>query len=530
MNTSKINRNETGLFSTLPNQLVYQQEKFTDFINQPFGKEAFGKQIQQKKKQFPVEHRAVLVEVLKKQYAAITTTDKVSKNIDLLGKDTTFTLTTGHQLSLFTGPLYFIYKIVHVIKQCEELKQAYPENDFVPIYWMGSEDHDFEEINHFQLFGKKYTWESEQKGPTGRFDTTGLEEIRATLHQFFENHPESEIHEIIDTYDGDNFAEAQFKFVNRLFENYGLVVIEPDNVAFKKLFIPIIEKELTQRQAEKEVQETTELLEKMGYSGQVFPRPINFFYIEKGFRERIKWENNAFVIDGKGVFSQEEILKMLHDHPEAFSPNVIFRPIYQEVILPNLSYVGGGGEMAYWLQLKKVFDSMNVLYPLIQVRNSLQIIDKGTAGKLEKLQLNLSDFFKDVEELKKEYVAEHSEDAINFDTLTEQFNNFKAELIAQIGSLDAQMHKMIEVENTKLDKQFDFIQQRVIRAQKQKMEGAMKQIEDVKNKMFPSNSLQERVDLFLNYCPNGNVSEFIEMIYNATQPFEGDFIVVHSNL
>ncbi len=526
MEISTINRAKTGLFSSLSNQLTYEQDKLQQFIQVPFEKAAFADQIDLKSASYSSENRMILVEALTQQYTTVDASEAVHNNLALLKKDTTFTITTGHQLSLFTGPLYFIYKTLHIIKLCRELKITYPNNDFVPVFWMASEDHDFEEINHFHLFGKTHSWESDQKGPVGQFDTESLQTIREELHTFFQNHPESEIHSIIESYEGKTLGEAHFRLLHALFKNYGLIVIEPDAKVLKRLFIPIIEKELFDRFAEEKVTSTTEKLEQLGYKGQVFPRPINFFYIEKGIRERIQWENNQFSIDGKGIFSKDEIQKMLQEHPERFSPNVIFRPVYQEVILPNLCYVGGGGEMAYWLQLKGVFDEVNIPFPLIQVRNSLQLIDSVVSKKLAKLELNFTDFLTDIEQLKKEFVLKNSEDEVSFDALAQKVQELKTLLKEQISPLDSQLVSFTEVEGTKLDKQLEAIQSKVLRVQKQKMDTSMKQLEDVKNRLFPMGNLQERVDLFLNYCPDGNVSGLLESVYSAINPFEKDFIVV----
>lgn len=526
MEISTINRTKTGLFSSLSNQLTYEQEQLQAFIQAPFNKTSFSQQIMLKSNQYSDENRATLVQALTQQYTAVEMSESARKNLNLLQNKTTFTITTGHQLSLFTGPLYFIYKILHIVKLCRELKMAYPDNDFVPVFWMASEDHDFEEINHFHLFGKTHAWNSDQKGPVGKFDAKGLATIREELHQFFQNHPESEVHSIIDSYTAETFGAAQFQLVHKLFKDFGLIVIEPDHAALKKLFVPVIEKELFERFGEEKVIKTTEKLEQLGYKGQVFPRPINFFYIEKGIRERIQWENNQFFIEGKGTFSKEEMQIMLRDFPERFSPNVIFRPVYQEVILPNLCYVGGGGEIAYWLQLKTIFDAIDIPFPLIQVRNSLQLVDSTVAKKLAKLNLKFNDFLSDIDQIKKEYVLHRSEEEVSFEALSQKVQELKTLLKEQLSPIDSQLVSFSEIEGTKLDKQLDMIQSKVLRVQKQKMDTSMKQLEDVKNKLFPKGNLQERVDLFLNYCPDGNVTQFLETLYSAIEPFEKDFIVV----
>lgn len=527
MNTFKINRVETGLFSPISNQLVYRQDQLSSFIQTPFSKESFEQQMKIKSAYFTPEKRKLLVQELKKKYQTISSATKSLSNIELLLDEKTFTITTGHQLSLFTGPLFSIYKIMHIIKMCDELQVSYPANRFVPIFWMATEDHDFEEINHFQLIGKKHTWESEQKGPVGRFDSETLSGIREELHAFFANQPESEIHQLIDAYDGKNLSDAHFHLVHQLFKDKGLVIIEADNQELKRSFLPVIEQEVFHQVAEKRILQTTAELEKLGFHGQVFPRPINFFFIEKGFRERIQLKENGFFIEGKGVFSADELQQLMNDRPEAFSPNVIYRPIYQEAILPNLCYVGGGGEMSYWLQLKSVFEQVGIPYPLIQVRNSLQIIDKGTQKKMEKMNLDFQSFLIDTNILKKKYIDENSSDHFDFSLIQNIGHQLMEEMRRQIVPIDTQLSSFVEIENNKLEKQLDGIQKRVIRVQKQKMEGAINQIDHIKEKLFPNHQLQERVDNFTNYCPSGDYTDLLQKLYQAISPFEKDFIVVN---
>lgn len=529
MQISKIHRAATGLFSNISNELVYRQEYLALFIQEVFSKKAFENQMQIKSAAFSLSQREQLVEVIKSQYSTFSDSPEVNKNIEALLDENTFTITTGHQLSLYTGPIYFIYKILHVIKLCAELKESYPTKNFVPVFWMASEDHDFEEVNHFYLFGKKIIWETDQKGPVGFFDPSSLETIKADLHQFFANKPDSEIHNLIDALSGENMGQAQQQLVHELFKSFGLIVLEPNDKRLKQQFLPIMEQEIFSSFGESAVQSKTSELEKLGFKGQVFPRPINFFYIDKGVRERVQLIDGTYSIEGIGTFSKEELKKLLNEHPERFSPNVVFRPVYQEVILPNLCYVGGGGEMAYWLQLKDVFEKANVVYPLIQVRNSLALIDAGTQKKMAKVGLNFEDFLEDIDVLKKDYVLKNATDDVDFSALKTQFENIQANLKAQLVSIDPQMVSFIEIENNKLEKQFEGIQTKVLRVQKQKMETSMKQLEDVKAKFFPAGQLQERVESFLTFCPTGEYKSLIDSLYEAIEPFERDFIVVELN-
>ncbi|MDP5011595.1 MAG: bacillithiol biosynthesis cysteine-adding enzyme BshC, partial [Crocinitomicaceae bacterium] len=158
-----FNREKTRAFTDQQNQLVYHQNYLMSFINRPFSIEGFRAQMEEKKHAFSLAQRSLLHTVLTDNYNDKSTSELTKKHIDNLLKEETFTVTTGHQLSLFTGPVYFVYKILHVIKICDSLKKEYPENNFVPVFWMASEDHDFEEIQSVGLFNHTMSWESEQK-------------------------------------------------------------------------------------------------------------------------------------------------------------------------------------------------------------------------------------------------------------------------------------------------------------------------------------------------------------------------------
>jgi len=158
MNITNIPFEKTGFFSKTVVDYLNQETTIQPFYHRFPAIENFKAQIEEKKQCFSKENRQVLVGVLEEQYKGIETSEITTKNIQLLVKENTFTITTGHQLNLFTGPLYFLYKIISAINLCEQLSEKYPNENFVPVYWMASEDHDFEEINYFNYKGKKVQW------------------------------------------------------------------------------------------------------------------------------------------------------------------------------------------------------------------------------------------------------------------------------------------------------------------------------------------------------------------------------------
>lgn len=526
MQTVQINRNNTGLFSIQQLDLSYNQDRFIPFINTVFSKEAFEDIADAKSQQFTKEQRNALVEALRIQHNGLNNGEKSLKNIEALLNDNAFTITTGHQLSAFTGPLYFIYKILHVIKQCEELNASHPDYHFIPVYWLASEDHDYEEVKSFQIFSKTLTWETEQKGPVGKFDLTGWNAVMTEVKELFSNHPNSEIHQLIESFQGKNYAEAFRKFVHTLFHVYGLVIVDGDDAKLKKLFAPIIKQELNTQFSLEAVEKTNEELEREGLKVQIHTREINLFYCEKGIRERIIKFDDRFEIEGKGTFTMNELLKMVDENPELFSPNVVLRPVYQETILPNVCYVGGAGEISYWLQLKRVFDAAGIQYPLIQVRNSVLWIDAGSSDKIEKLHYSLDAIFQDVDLLKKRFVEENSEEELDFSELDKQFESLKKSILDSVISVEPNLESYGIAETVRIEKQLTGIKDKLYRQSKSRHEKSLKMIDQIKDRLFPGGGMQERKVNFFQLTPDGNYTETLDFLKNSMQPFSGDLIVV----
>ena len=525
MKIQSTKRQATNLFSEKDLLLSESQHELSDFIGIPFSKDAFQKQALLKSNEFSPEKRELLVKVLQKNYATIDGNEVSLKNISVLKNENCFTITTGHQLSLLTGPIYFIYKILHVIKQCDELKVSYPDLQFVPVYWMASEDHDFEEIKSFMLFGKEIKWNTEQSGAVGRMTLDGLQEVKNKIAAIFQNNDSSEAKEWIDKLNGETYGEAFFKLIHHLFGKYGLLILDADNPNLKKAFSPILKEELTSFFSMEEVLKTNKKLLSRNIKPQVNPREINLFFLSKNKRERIIYENNKYNI-GAQNFSIEEVLEMLEKMPESFSPNVILRPLYQEFILPNLNYVGGLGELNYWLQLKSSFERVNLTFPLIQVRSSLIWIDSSTKNKMNSVGLSEADIFRTTNELTKSFISENEKDTIDFSEINEHASNLKKEILTKSLAIDQALNPFIEAEITRIEKQLEAIQSKLEKSVKLKHEKALKTIGQIKEKLFPNNNLQERSLNFLQLCKNGEISSFIETIFQTIDPFNSDILIL----
>ncbi|MES2574687.1 MAG: bacillithiol biosynthesis cysteine-adding enzyme BshC [Bacteroidota bacterium] len=527
MPTDCISYQNSGYFSSLMNDYLDQKEPTQSFYNRFPNLENFEAQIKEKKTNYANENRAVLVSVLQKQYSKISSSNLTQRNIEALADLNTFTITTGHQLNLFSGPLYFLYKIISTINLTKELKTKYPSENFVPIYWMATEDHDFDEINYFNFKGRKFRWNKESTGPVGRLSTEGLadffeiysmelgtgknaEAIKKLFQESYLNH--------------SNLADATRFLANELFGEYGLVILDADNATLKQSFIPYIKEELTLQTSHKKVIEIIKKLK--SYTIQVNPREINLFYMEDNLRERIIFENEKYHVNNTKIeFSESEILTLLENHPEKFSPNVIIRPLYQEVILPNLCYIGGGGEIAYWLELKSFFKAVDVAFPILLLRNSILLATEKQAKKADKLGLSWSDLFSKQTDLVNEKIKVMDDFTIDLsiqkDFLKNQFHYLHT--LAQ--KTDKSFTGAVKAQEAKQIKGLENLEKRLLKAQKKKHSDELERITDLQNELFPNKSLQERQTNFSEfYLENGN--HLIEKLITQLKPLETQFKVI----
>ncbi len=474
-------------------------------------------------------NRAVLVEALAAQYADLEVSAATRANIEVLAQETTFTVTTAHQPSLATGPLYYIYKIVSAIHLARLLKETYPKNDFVPVFVTGGEDHDFEEVNHLNLFNKKIVWENEESGSVGMMKTASLQGVLSELKDILGDRDEAQaIYELLEkAYTGhDKYALATVDLVNRLFGEYGLVVLSMNNAALKAEFVPIMKRELLEQPSQDLINKATGELEAAGFSGQAHAREINLFYLRDQIRERIVLEEGVYkVLNTDYVFSEEELITELETNPQHFSPNVVMRPLFQELILPNLAYIGGGGEIAYWLERKEQFAHFGLNFPMLIRRNSVLWLDAGTKKRMAKLGLATEDLFIETETLLKRFIRQNTENELSLaEEKAQQTKVFDA-IKYKAQEIDPTLAKAVAAEQVKQMNVLNQLEGRLMRAEKQKHETALNQIRSLKDKLFPGNGLQERHDNFLGfYLKYGR--QFFEVLLEHLNPLEEGFIIV----
>jgi bacillithiol biosynthesis cysteine-adding enzyme BshC len=477
------------------------------------------------RKQFPV-NRELLWKTIEHQYSNLEVAVPVTKNI--IADVNTFTVTTAHQPTLLTGPLYHIYKIANVIRLCRDLNTRYPHQKFIPVFVMSGEDHDWAEVNHFHLFGKRFEWRREAGGAVGHFNLSGLDELINEVNELFTHSPFGPyIQDILSACfeRAINYGHFHRLLISKIFEGHGLVILNLDDPDLKRSFIPVFEKEIRERFSLHTVRPTQSELEHKGFKVQAYCRDLNLFYMTKGVRERIDLSGNGFVRHDTGIiYTTDSLIEELHAQPESFSPNVILRPLYQEFILPNIAYIGGGGEIAYWLERKAQFKEAGVHYPMLIRRNSWHMLDSSTFHQMEKMGFTWKDMLHDVNAIVRYYLRKNSQSTIDFEEEIQLVRQAFSQLAGKAEKLDQTLSKAIQAEEVKQIKVFEHLGSRLLRSEKQLQDTQIRKIHKLKEKLFPANGLQERHENFLGYYAQYG-PEWISDVIEGSDPFAEKFIL-----
>ncbi|MBK9285190.1 MAG: bacillithiol biosynthesis cysteine-adding enzyme BshC [Sphingobacteriaceae bacterium] len=467
--------------------------------------------------------QSILSEILLKQHGLVKNSTKESEeNIRLLSKQNSFTITTGHQLCLNTGPLYFIYKIISVIRLSQILKKEFPLTNFIPVFWLAGEDHDFDEINHFNIYKKQLQWNIDAKGSVGHLNTNTLDAVFSDYQTLLGSTMHSDYLKSLfeNSYlKHDNLKDAARFLVNNLFGEYGLVIVDGDDLAFKEAAMHLFTHDIKEKISHHEVQKTNEQLENLNYKVQVTPREINFFYASEQSRERIVYEDKKYrVLNTDKQFTDTEFFNHIADNPINISPNVVTRPLYQQFLLPNLAYVGGAGELAYWLQYKTMFEKHDLFFPVLVPRDSFTLVEEKTALKMEKLNLSPENIFSNEIDLEKQVIQslpqyfELTEEKLKLQLLyTELKDKMKKFEPTLEGSVSAELQTVL--------KGIDNLQSKINKAVKLKSDGALNQLKNVLDKLFPERELQERTENFAQYY-NEYGSDFFKVILTHSNPLD----------
>lgn len=504
----------------------FLSEELLGFEDEVFNIQNIKSKIEAKKK-FSPQQRQVLYDALKSQLSKISLTKKQIDNLEFLKENHCFTITTGHQLNLFTGPSFFIYKIIQTIKTSEFLKAEFPDLHFVPIFWMATEDHDFEEINHFNTTENYYHITEADGGAVGRIKVSDQAFIKDFEKEFqHKAYGPKLIDWLYEAYAlGNTLAEATRILVQNLFGKYGLLMLDGDDASLKSEMVPVFQKELEAQQLKTSTAAQRDFLNENYGKVQVNPREINLFYLNDS-RKRIDYDGkHYFIIDTPSKLTRKNIISELHNYPERFSPNALLRPVYQESILPNIAYIGGNAEIMYWIELKEYFHNLDLPFPVLIPRNSMLFLNNKIVEKTEKLNLQPQDFFGEFTRLiNKRLMQDHR--------LLELLNKNKLlietafnELKEQSALTDKSFRNLVEAEETRQLKSYHRMEKRLIRAEKIRNQDTVDRMKSLYNQIHPGGVWQERIYNFSVFFSDWGW-DWIDSTYEAMDVKNSKLIMV----
>jgi bacillithiol biosynthesis cysteine-adding enzyme BshC len=527
----RIPYRQTGSFNKITVDYIDQVPALNDFFVHPPTIAGLGKAIEERK-QFS-NNRKTLVQELKKQYNIVAASAAVNKNIEALASENTFTITTAHQNNIFSGPLYFIYKTLHAIRLADFCRVSFPQYNFIPVFYVGSEDADLDELNHIHLGGEKLVWDTKQTGAVGRMKIDkGLLQLIGLMEGQLSVLPSgNEMVQLIKNCykEGDTIQHATFRLLHSLFADYGLVVLLPDNAALKAQMISLFEDDLLNQAASGIVEKTATRLADAGYKVQANPREINLFYLADNIRNRIEQNGKEWrVVGGDKKFSYPALLEELRTHPERFSPNVILRGLYQETILPNIAFIGGGGELAYWLQLKDLFAHYKVPYPVLVLRNSFLLVENKWQEKISKLGFTVEDFFLPEQELLNKLVGRNSENQTKLNGTLVSADQLYEAIKKQVSPIDRSLEKHVEALKTQSVYRLKELEKKMLRAEKRKYTDQQRQIRTIQQHLFPGGGLQERHENISHYYAKWG-KDIIAKLYQHSLALESKFVMLNES-
>lgn len=529
MQATRIPYAQTKRFTNLVTDYIAGDAELLPFFGERPTLDGFRKQIA-KRHAFSPAMRQILVTRISAQYQSIKCDAEAAaalqKRIQQLNNPKTFTVTTGHQLCLFTGPLYTVYKILHVIRLAEELSKGIDGITVLPIFWMATEDHDFEEVNHVRYHGHKLVWHESIGNAVGRMPTHAIKPVLDDLQNRLPQgmHAEALLADLQEAYlNQDNLANATRALVHKWFGAYGIICIDGDDPALKRCMIPAFSKELHEQCSFSAVSATNKALAQR-YPVQVSPREINLFYLHEGMRSRIVQTGERYeALSGQASWVADELMTELNNHPERFSPNVLLRPLYQETILPNLGYIGGGGEVAYWAQLKKMFETFEVPFPIVMLRQSVQLIPNRITRKLQKLALEPEALFENYHTLAKQLVQTKTGLHLNLDATRTGIEDLYAALQELAKQVDPTLQRHVDAQKTRTLNGIDITEKKLFRAAKKSEADILRMLQECMDVVLPGGALQERHDNIIPHLLDFGPNLFDEIL-KAIDPLHEAFI------
>jgi bacillithiol biosynthesis cysteine-adding enzyme BshC len=478
----------------------------------------------------PVGDRDLLADVLEEENRAFGSSPKAFANIALLRRPTTYAVVTGQQVGLFGGPLYTLFKAVTAIKLAAHLKTKFPASDFVPVFWLEGEDHDFEEVNHIGVltsdnFPARVEYLHGESIPDRNLGPIGELVFNEALGKSFEalegylqktEYTGSLLERLKAHYrQGKTFNQAFAGWLTSLFGDQGLLFISSNNPKLKRLLSPIFEREvLGYPQSSQLVISQSAELEKE-YHAQIKAKSLNLFMFHKGGRYLIEPRETDFSLKGTRHFvPKDDLARIARESPELLSPNVVLRPICQDTLLPTIAYVAGPAEIAYYAQLKPVYQYFGVVQPIVYPRASGSFLEERVQRAMEKYGLELSEFYGDINKVTSKVVEQIAEVKLDhvFESTSRRIHESLTELRFGLNEVDPTLLGTLENAVTRIDQNIGVLKEKATAAQKRRNDTAVRQVERAANGLLPNGTMQER-EINILYFMNKYGPDVVERVF-----------------
>ena len=472
-------------------------------------------------------------EILTNQYSQLNPSNATLQNIKKLSDKKTLAIVTGQQLGIIGGPLYTFYKIITAIKLSRFLSERYDDYNFVPVFWLEADDHDFNEVRTVKIIDEGNSLLTigykDEIAEDDLKQSVGLINLDSSINEFFDklnsSIKETEFKALIfdrlkSFYKEDkSFKEAFRDLIFNYFDEYGLIIFDPQDDEVKKLLKPVFKKEITDfRIHTEQLVHVSATLEEL-YHAQVKVKPVNLFLrVDEGRHSIEPVENEYRLRRKRKSFTQEQILELLENEPSRFSPNVLLRPICQDYLFPTAFYVAGPSEISYFAQIKPLYEFYNIVQPMVYPRSSATILESSIANSLEKYSVNINDIFIDIENIKKKIISSVEESSVD-----EMFNGISIQMES---TFDQLKEKLLDVDKTIADSSNRYrdkilgtineLKSKAEKAQQKKYEVTLRQIDRTAVHLFPNSNLQEREINFL-YFANKYGEEFLKKVFEELQ-------------
>ncbi len=509
---------------------LYNFEKVAKFYKKDFRNTSEYEKTFSDLKSYQRDNMKELVDILTNQYSELKPSKQTKKNIELLKSDNTIAIVTGQQLGIFGGPLYTLYKTITAIKLVNSLKSKYEEYNFVPVFWMEGDDHDFDEISSLKIVGEnsrleKIIYDDGSLEETNRGSVGSIafnENLSSVLSTLDKNLRKTEFKEdlinlINSTYkSGNTFYESFRALLFNLFDEYGIVIINPVDPEIKKLLTPIFMKEIDNFNSHtKDIVETSAELDEI-YHAQVKVKPINIFVSDESGRFLLEPVDDEFRLKGKRKkITKDDLFQLLEKRPEVFSPNVLMRPICQDYLLPTAFYIAGPSEISYFAQAIPLYEFFGIPQPIIYPRVSATIVEKMVKKIAVKYNLDYLDFFIDNKTLNKNVVNSLSEIDLNslFQKADRDSELIFKELKKKLLSIDKTLNDVTLKSQQRVKQSFENLKSKSEKAQSTQHEAVLRQLNKAQNLIYPNDNLQER-ELNFIYFAHKYGMEIFKWIFN----------------